>query len=129
MATPTPQIVRGLRSLRDPARFPAWAYGIVTRQAALWIRRWRPIAPQPDEAPEPARCDSAAPATDVKRLRLAMRALSNDERALIALHYEHGLTTAEVAEALAIPAGTVKSRLFHLRRRLRAALDPEGVHR
>ena len=40
-------------------------------------------------------------------------------RAVISLHYGEGLSVADTALALDIPAGTVKSRLHHARNRLK----------
>ncbi len=117
-------IVRGLHRLHDPARFGAWAYGITTRQAALWIRKKsRRAQPAPlgnDPAVEPD--VSTAPQTDVERLRVAIAALPRIDRATVALRYELGLSVTEVAEALQIPVGTAKRRLFELRQSLRAAM-------
>jgi DNA-directed RNA polymerase specialized sigma24 family protein len=44
-------------------------------------------------------------------------------RAAIALFHFEDMSVAEVAVALDVPAGTVKTRLMHARRKLRAALE------
>ena len=44
-------------------------------------------------------------------------------RAAIALFYLEDMSVAEMAVALDVPAGTVKTRLMHARRKLRAALE------
>ena len=49
-----------------------------------------------------------------------MKLLPQDQRTAIALFYRDELSVAEIAEALAIPIGTVKTRLFHARRTLSA---------
>jgi RNA polymerase sigma-70 factor, ECF subfamily len=49
----------------------------------------------------------------------SMAELSRRERRLMFLHYVWGYSTGEIAQSLNIPRGTVKSRLFDLRRRLR----------
>lgn len=46
-----------------------------------------------------------------------------DQRALLAMVYVEGLSLAEVANALDVPVGTVKSRLFHARAEIRAVLE------
>ncbi|MBI5035438.1 MAG: RNA polymerase sigma factor [Chloroflexi bacterium] len=56
------------------------------------------------------------------RLQLAVRQLSADEQALIALRYFLELPDGEVAETLGIPIGTVKSRLHRTLTRLRAII-------
>jgi RNA polymerase sigma-70 factor (ECF subfamily) len=122
------EMVRGLKGLRDPAAFPAWAYRIVTRRCAAVIggrRRDRALAV--DAAREAAIVVEDAPARDAAddhaRLRAAVRALPPDQRATVALHHFEGLSVAETAVALDVPAGTVKTRLMHARRKLRTTLE------
>ena len=113
-------IVRGLWRLRDPARFPAWSYSIVTRRCQDLLRR-RLRAPETalDDSVDPA---AAAERDEVDDLRVGIRALPGDQRAAVAMFYRDGLTVIEIAEALKIPVGTVKTRLFHARRALRRHL-------
>lgn len=56
----------------------------------------------------------------------ALESLSPAHREVISLAHEHGLTQTEIAERLAIPLGTVKTRMFHGLRALRAALAERG---
>jgi RNA polymerase sigma-70 factor, ECF subfamily len=76
--------------------------------------------------------ETAAPARDpglrMERMRVrgALAALSSEQRDVVDLCYFRGLSTAEAAERLACPVGTVKSRLSAARDRLRAALDGAG---
>lgn len=53
--------------------------------------------------------------------------LSVDHREVLVLKEIQGLNYAEIAEALAIPEGTVASRLYHARRALKDALEEMGV--
>ncbi len=50
-------------------------------------------------------------------------ALPRGERTAIILHYRHGLSVAEIASALGVTAGTVKTQLFRARKTLRVSLD------
>ena len=52
----------------------------------------------------------------------AMRHLSADHRAVVDLTYFHGLGYREIAEIMGCPVDTVKTRMFHARRRLKDAL-------
>ncbi|MDP2318802.1 MAG: sigma-70 family RNA polymerase sigma factor [Acidobacteriota bacterium] len=121
------EIVRGLNGLRDDAAFPAWAYRIVSRRCAKVIagsQRRRQVAQT--LAAEPAAAapvvDRAEP-TDLERLRKAVRELPPEQRAAVALFYFEGLSISETAIAMDIPAGTVKTRLMHARRKLRDTLE------
>jgi RNA polymerase sigma factor (sigma-70 family) len=119
------EIVRGLPRLQDERAFPAWAYRIVSRACAREIGgaiRRRTLAAA--FAAEPGE-DAVQPVepSDAGRLQAAIRQLPPGERAAIALHHFEDLRVAEVAVALAIPVGTVKTRLMNARRKLRSILE------
>lgn len=57
------------------------------------------------------------------RLAQALRTLSPEQRAVMALAYFHGAGCREIAEIVECPVDTVKTRLFHARRRIRALFD------
>lgn len=59
-------------------------------------------------------------------LRSAVAELPEEERALIRLRYTEQLTQAEVATALELPEGTVKTRLHRIRARIRSRLEAEN---
>lgn len=119
------EIVRGLPRLQDECAFAAWAYRIVSRrcarQVAEAVRRRELVGVLPVQSETVA--PDAEEAVDRERLRLAIAELPPDQRSAIALFYLEEMSVAEVAVALNIPAGTVKTRLLHARRKLRAALE------
>lgn len=115
-------IARGLPRLSDPAKFPAWAYGVLHRKCADRIRasqRARAHIVAEADAPEPA---LPAAGEDRAAILQALAGLSPDHRAAAVLFFGEGLTLSEVATATGVPAGTARSRIFHARRRLKAAL-------
>ena len=121
------EIVRGLDRLRDARAFPAWAFRIVSRACARQIGSAidrRLVAETLDEQPR-SQLDPADGPWEVDRLRAAIRALPAEQRAAIALFHFEEMSVAEVAVALEVPAGTVKTRLMHARRKLRAAVEGE----
>lgn len=54
----------------------------------------------------------------------AVSALPSGERTAVILHYRQGLSVAEIAAALGVTAGTIKTQLFRARRNLRMKLAP-----
>ena len=52
-----------------------------------------------------------------------METLASQDKALLYLVYAQGMTVAQAAQVMDIPEGTVKSRLFTLRKRLRNTLE------
>ena len=117
-------IARALPGLRDEGAFLAFALRIVTRAAAREVgRRQRRRAA--DQGFAQAQPEVALPGGGGD-LEAALAALPGPQRAVLELFYLEGLTTAEVALALDIPQGTVKSRLYHAREHLRAVIQGEG---
>jgi len=118
------EIVRGLDRLADERAFPAWAYRIASRRCAKLVGeavRRRRMASQSQDEPRPAVDDYRA-SIDGAGLRAAISALPPPQRSAIALFYLEEMSVAEVAVALDVPAGTVKTRLLHARLKLREAL-------
>ena len=117
-------IVRGLGSLRDPARFRAWALRIVANKARDWIRREqsRRGATQRAEL-DPPDHETAHVCDALQRVCAGLDELEPGQRVVLAFFYLEEMTVAEIADALSVPVGTVKSRLFHARNALRDRLE------
>ncbi len=119
-------IWRDIRQLRDPARFDAWSYQILVRACYTEGRRTRQWSPNlrllPVDAPAPDELDLVI---DRDQLERAFRRLSIDHRAVVVLHHYVDMPLEGVAEALGIPIGTVRSRLHHAMRGLRAAIEAD----
>lgn len=60
-------------------------------------------------------------------VRTGLSLLSEDHRSVLVLHDLEELPQKEVAEILKIPVGTVKSRLFHARTRMRKFIEAAGI--
>lgn len=121
------EIVRGLRRLQDERAFPSWAYRIVSRACARQIgskARERQLRDALTSGPCTADVEEHNE-LDVHALRIAINGLPPAHRAVIALYHFEQLTVAEVAVAVDVPAGTVKTRLMHARLKLRTALEGE----
>jgi RNA polymerase sigma-70 factor (ECF subfamily) len=120
---------RKLAGLRDPDRFEAWLQR-VSVNACRMIRRSRGrrlVREMPMGELDPASSGLAAPLpSDGDVLRAALRRLSDDHRAVLALHHFDGRQVRDIAMVLGIPEGTAKSRLFNARAALDKALREEG---
>jgi RNA polymerase sigma-70 factor (ECF subfamily) len=107
-------VVRKVRHLADPAAFGAWARTIARREAVRAAKRRSRdrsrLAPLDDATavggPTGRRAYEAV-------LAQAMESVPPAARQVLSLHYEEDLTLAEVAARLAVPIGTVKSRLAY----------------
>ncbi len=126
-------IAKGLSRLDDVRAFPAWAYRIVTRRSADMIRKRQRsrrlnAAYAAENAVQPQSEAAVESGADAAPLQAAIARLSADQRAAVALFYIEDFSIAEIAAALNTPAGTIKSRLMHARRNLRAALEGGESH-
>ena len=119
---------RDLRGLRDPDRFDAWIKRVVTNVCIAHATRERRRTVNLRVLPVdgPAAPDDLLGVGDRDQLERGFRRLTPDERAILVLHHYAGYTLAEIADALGAPAGTVRSRLHHAHRAMRAALDAES---
>ena len=80
-----------------------------------------------DEVPERGVADRTQEVLDAWLVADAMVEISAEHRAVVVGAYYRGLSVAELARELDIPAGTVKSRLHYGLRAMRLALQERGV--
>ncbi len=122
---------RGAKRYTPTGTPGAWLWGIAYRQAALWARRQgRIVTILADDADLSGLSgrphdDPAATATNRIDLQRALTTLgpANDaHHELARLVFIENRPLADVAARLGIPMGTVKSRIFKVRRLLQAAL-------
>jgi len=133
------QVYRTLGRFEGRSTLKTWIYRIVVNQARNRQRWWRrrrrerscPIEDMTmaDHArAAAARPDADAPferlarAENARRLSAALQGLSFDHRAILLLREVEGLGCDEIAAALKVPAGTVKSRLARARESLRLGM-------
>ena len=117
-----------LRGLRDPDRFDAWLHRLLVRACyrAAKRGRQRAVVELPlDATLEPMTPDTQRALAVRDQLARGFQRLSPEQRTVIVLHHYLGLSLAESAEALAIPLGTMQSRLSRATQVMRAALDAD----
>jgi RNA polymerase sigma-70 factor, ECF subfamily len=120
-------IWENLPQLRDPSRFDAWSYRLLVnacydegRRTHVWKPNVRVLHDDEESAP-----DALRHVHDRDQLERGFRRLSIDHRAVVVLYQYLGLSFEEIADALGVPAGTVRSRLHYAVLALRAALDAD----
>lgn len=114
---------RGLDSLRDPQAFPAWFRRQLVRAALRSATRNRHVVELDVAVREST--DDIDRAFEQRQLLRAFDRLEPKDRLVLALHYFWDLPTAETADHLKVPVGTVKSRVHYALERLRAAYEAE----
>ena len=111
----------------DISRGTVAAY-VMARSIAADLRKRpssRPLAPVED-AQLPPQPDNSDQIVDTLTVRDALDALSAAHREVLILVHEAGLTQSQIAAQLDLPLGTVKTRMFHGLRALKAALAERG---
>jgi RNA polymerase sigma-70 factor (ECF subfamily) len=129
-------LVRAYRSLRrfdanEP--FRPWLLKIVTNSALNSVRaakrrrsmgeRYEQLASPNTTAPSPER--EVESANEASRVWQAVRALDPQDQALLYLRYFLDSSERETAAAIGRPAGTVKSRLHRVLRKLRGVIEAD----
>lgn len=123
------RVLRGLTSLRDPARFRPWIFGIARRllMDRLRARYAEPVFTETESDELAADDDTGSLAEDLAILEQELGQLPLVEREVLQLFYIEELSLNDIAEIAQVPVGTVKSRLFRARRLLRAHMIQKGV--
>jgi RNA polymerase sigma-70 factor (ECF subfamily) len=107
-----------LPTLRQREHLVGWLYRIAHNLAVSAARRPRAAA----LVCEPARNATADPKDPTRDVHRAVAELPEPQRVVVALRHFSGLSHEEIAAALALPAGTVRSRLSRAYERLRPLL-------
>ena len=112
------------------SRVSTWVMGIAYRRALKTLRRanlqarWIEFDNSADYNDQGSAVDGADRAELVTR---ALAALPLEQRLVLELTYYLGHSCAEIAEITDTPVNTVKTRMFHARRKLRSLLPALGV--
>ena len=107
----------GLRKARSPK---SWIYGVARRLVLGFIRKQSRSVELVIEPEAPS-----VPVEDARMVRLksAMRKLPDSQREVLGLRLDAEMSYQEIADALNIPVGTVRSRLHNAVRSLRSTLE------
>lgn len=117
------------------SRPSTWIFGIAWHKALKALARQERHKAETEEADgEEAVAHEGPEGLLVRRemadvLERALRALPLEQRTVVELTYYHGFSYQEIAEVMGCPVNTVKTRMFHARRRLRELLPGLGVSR
>ena len=120
-------ISRGIGRLRDPARFPGWAFAILRRRCAERVNARAAQRPRSDALSATNEPVANARGEDRAAIAQAFARLPGEQRVAATLFFVEQLKLDEIAMATGVPLGTVKSRIFAARRSLKAALTDEHM--
>jgi RNA polymerase sigma-70 factor (ECF subfamily) len=109
------------------SKVSTWIFAIAYRKALKALRRHD--EPVEDRTFETRQSDEAGPEQQLGQRQVqqvllsAIGELSHEHRTVLDLTYYHGAGYREIAEIMSCPVDTVKTRMFHARRRLKTKLS------
>jgi len=117
-----------LPSFRGDSSLSTWLHSIAYREYTHWLRSRREFVPLDEIVDMPD--EQANQNLEAVLLRWAIYRLDPEHREVFVLYYVQGFSVNEIAKIIGVPAGTVKSRLFFARQKLRELLSdviPEPI--
>jgi RNA polymerase sigma-70 factor (ECF subfamily) len=130
---------RSLKGFRGTSSFRTWLYQIATNAFRNWLEKRRnqaPVNAGSIDAPPPGMDEPVEPmgeenpeAQHLQRdaIDRALAQLPADQREAVLLRDAEGFEYREIAEQLGVPLGTVESRIFRGRSRLKEILRSSGL--
>jgi len=121
------RVWKGLPKFREDADAATWITRIAIRECARWVKRRRKGLRGSGQSAGERLADedpTAVVVQDERRLRLrrALARLPEKHRAVLVLRYLEGMPCVQVARVLGCSVGTVHSRLYHARDKLKSIL-------
>jgi RNA polymerase sigma-70 factor (ECF subfamily) len=108
---------------RGASKVSTWVFGIAYRRALKTLKRVKPdLMAEESEAPE--QVDDPWLTAELREwLGVALSKLPHEQRMVLELAYHVGHSCEEIAQIMQCPLNTVKTRMFHARRKLKDLLS------
>ena len=121
------RVHRGLPYFRGEARLSTWIYRIVANVCVQQPNRPRAVSLDDDRTRvQPAAADRQFGDLELRdRLEKAIARLPANYRLLVAAHYLDGVQYEDLADALQLPLGTLKTQLYRAKQQLRRLLETD----
>lgn len=111
-------IIKGISTLKDPAKFRVWAFQIVHNKVVSWIREKQKERIMEQELIQETEY-AIEEEPDFGPIRRAINLLPNNQKEILTFFYHYNYSLQEISEVLDLNVGTVKSRLFHARQKVK----------
>lgn len=131
-------LVTNLRKLKEAAKFGSWIRTVVDRRSIDWIRKQQRTRNQFEKtAWSQESVEVLADPSDsvinkesrLSALESAMNELKPESKLILVLYYTEENSIESIAHILRVPKGTVKSRLFHAREKLKNMLKQDSYEK
>ena len=111
---------------RGASLVSTWIFGIAYRRALKSLQRLRPTAASIAESTDEPSEEPWQQAEVSEWLSVALARLPYEQRTVLELAYTVGHSCEEIAAIMECPVNTVKTRMFHARRKLKVLLETLG---
>ncbi len=120
-------IINKLDRLRDPNSFGSWAMRIATRKSLDYLNKKKNSIDkgQSNYTQVENQMEDGNRENIVQKVKMAIATLSQNQQIVLRLFYTQEYSLKEIGNILDISTGTVKSRLFHAREKLKTILKTE----
>ena len=119
-------ILNKIQFLKDPSSFGSWAMKITTRKSIDWLRKQKKTQDTINNSFELANAtigdDVASIDSNVLKIKELISKLPQKQQMVLHLFYLEEFSINQISMALEISTGTVKSRLFTAREKLKAII-------
>lgn len=117
-------MIKKMDTLKDPNLFGSWAFRIVTRKSLDFVGKRKRELEKLKEPIVSATIEENQKDIEVEviKLRQAIQTLPKEQQMVLRLFYIEQYSLKEITDILEISIGTVKSRLFHAREKLKTIL-------
>ena len=125
------KVYQNLSTLKEPQKFAGWLYVIATNYCKMWLRKKR-LSTQSLEDTSRAELEKATYSGYViaeneritaesqrEVVKELLAKLQESERTVITLYYLGGMTYEEISKFLGVSVGTIKTRIYRARQRLK----------
>jgi RNA polymerase sigma-70 factor (ECF subfamily) len=122
-----------LKKLQNPGSFKSWLFRIANNNTLDYLRKKKIQTVDVDDQVRESYVDTSSPekgaiaSSRTKHIREALDKLKPDQRSILVMCDLQGFSYQEISEALNIPFGTVQSRIFYARKKLKDFLDKDIV--
>ena len=117
-------IFNKIHKLKDSNRFGGWALAIISRKSIDWLRKNKREIKNLEKYYNNTTITIDDASTNTSEdllmiLRTAIKKLPDEHQAVLHLFYLEAYSIKEIAEIMQLPGGTIKSRLFNAREKLK----------
>ena len=123
------QVVKNIDTLKMPEYLPKWLYSVCHHKIVSYYRQCHRQAELYESISNAySNCGDNGDTylEDAEAVHWGLGQIKPVFREVLTLYFLQDLSIDEISEVLGVPAGTVKSRLYHARQQLRKALEDQN---